>query len=110
MRQASRMRAGPAAGGMGVNHECQEGALSRQPVSRDPTRSNFGPVHVGPVASELGKAAEPQGGFQADRRARGGPAEARQVRCPGNGQSPTAGRRVLQPPVGQLFFLLLHSP
>ena len=50
---------------MGVNHECQEGALSRQPVSRDPTRSNFGPVHVGPVASEHGRAAEVQGGFQA---------------------------------------------
>ena len=35
-------------------------------VSRDPARSNFVPVRVGPVASELGRAAEPQAGFQAD--------------------------------------------
>ena len=31
----------------------------------DLTRSNFGPVRVGPVASELGRASVPQGGFQA---------------------------------------------
>ena len=40
----------------------------------DLTRSNFGPVRVGPVASELGRAAVPQGGFQADGQARGGQA------------------------------------
>ena len=46
----------------------------------DLTRSNFGPVRVGPVASELGRAAVPQGGFQADGQARGGPAESREAR------------------------------
>ena len=37
------------------------------------SRSNFTPARVGTVASELGRAAVPQGGFQADGQAPGGP-------------------------------------
>ena len=47
----------------------------------DLTSSNFAPAHVGTVASELGRAAVPQGGFQADGQARRQPAESGEATC-----------------------------
>ena len=45
------------------------------------SRSNFTPARVGTVASELGRAAVPQGTFQADGQARRQPAESGEATC-----------------------------